>query len=89
MTARWSPADTAFAIDTLYLVDALSRNIQAALAGEIRQRLDSLGLTPKGKQNLRWRYAEPAEVVSHPTTRSADTRARMRRLRAVDSSGAA
>jgi hypothetical protein len=43
--------------------------------------MDGLALTSKGKRNLRWRVAEPAEVVEHPA-RSSD--ARRRRLRAVD-----
>jgi hypothetical protein len=80
-TTQWSPADVAYAIDTLYLVDLCARRPTSSLAAEIRLRMDGLGLTPKGKRNLRWRIAGPTEVVEHPA-RSSD--ARRRRLRAVD-----
>jgi hypothetical protein len=81
-TTQWSPADVAYAIDTLYLVDLCARRPTSSLAAEIRLRMDGLGLTPKGKRNLRWRVAAPAEVVQHPTS---STDQRRGRLRAVDS----
>ena len=39
---------------------------------------DRLGLNPKGKRDLRWRVAEPADVVDMPVPK------RNRRLRAVE-----
>lgn len=73
VTAQWSPSDVAFAVETIML-----RNEKGlAAANEVRLRMDSLGLTPKGKRDLRWRLpkAEPevAEVKPMPG----------RRLRAV------
>jgi hypothetical protein len=83
-TTRWTPADVGFAVDTLYLVDECALKPRAPLAAEVRLRMDALGLTPKGRRYLRWRIAEPAEVVDHPSAAGGRTRARRRRLRAVD-----
>ena len=73
VTAQWSPADIGFAFDTI----CLHNTMNASGASEVRLRMDSLGLTPKGKRDLRWRLpkAEPevAEVKPMPG----------RRLRAV------
>lgn len=78
-TTQWGPAEIAFAIETLYLIDQLSRRTSATLAAEIRQRMDGLGLTPKGKRDLRWRVPEQteAEVVelSTPQRRERNVRA--------------
>jgi hypothetical protein len=84
-TSQWSPADIAFAADTLTLVELNEREPRSSLAAEIRLRLDGLGLTPKGRRNLRWRLAD-AEVVAHPAL-SSNSVARRRRLRAVDRDG--
>jgi hypothetical protein len=80
-TSQWLPADIAFASDTLTLVELNEREPTTSLAAEIRLRLDALGLTPRGRRNLRWRMAA-AEVVEHPTAQRSDPR--HRRLRAVD-----
>jgi hypothetical protein len=75
VTAQWSPADVAYAVDTIRLHAAAPWK----MANEIRLRMDSLGLTPKGKRDLRWRIAaaddEPEEQRPLAT---------VRRLRAVD-----
>jgi hypothetical protein len=85
-STQWTSADVAYALDTLYLVDQFSRRVQASLAAEIRLRMDGLGLSPKGKRNLRWRIAPPAEVAEHP--RATQRRnAQRRRLMAVDPKG--
>jgi hypothetical protein len=81
-TSQWSPAHIAFATDTLVLVELNEREPSSSLVSEIRLRLTDLGLTPKGRRNLRWRNA-PAEVVEHPTA-TGHSAARRRRLRAVD-----
>lgn len=84
-TTQWSPADVSYAIDTLYLVDLYARRLTRSLAGEIRLRMDGLGLTAKGRRNLRWRIADPAEVVEHAAGASKCSKAGRRRLmRAVD-----
>lgn len=67
VSAEWSPADVAFALDTIRLHNVM---LNASGANEVRLRMDSLGLTPKGKRDLRWRIskAEPelAEVKPMP-----------------------
>lgn len=73
VTAQWSPADIAFAIDTIYL----HQRMTPSTANEIRLRMDALGLTPKGKRDLRWKITaetRQAEVKPMPQPR---------RLRAV------
>ncbi len=84
-TGQFSAADVQYALDTLFLIDHFGGAPSASLAAEIRLRTDGLGLSPKGKRNLRWRLSEPAEVVplrSGPVDRHADKR--RRRLMAVD-----
>ncbi len=51
VTAQWSPSDRAYALDTIKLYDGMT----ASSANEVRIRMDGLGLTPKGKRDLRWR----------------------------------
>lgn len=53
VTAQWSPSDIAHALDTILLHNGMT----ASNANEIRLRMDGLGLTPKGKRDLRWRIA--------------------------------
>lgn len=60
-TTQYDPADIQNAIDLAYLYEAWVREPTAALAGEIRQRQDRLGLNPKGKRDLRWRVVEKAD----------------------------
>jgi hypothetical protein len=76
-TTQWSPAHIAYAAATLVLIELDEREPTTSLAAEIRLRLDGLGLTPKGRRNLRWRIG-PAEVVEHPAS------PRRRRLRAIE-----
>ena len=76
VTAQWSPADVAFAFDTI----KLHAQMTSSNAAEIRLRMDRLGLTPKGKRDLRWRIAPvEAEVVQIRKRKLPQTR----RLRAV------
>ena len=72
VSALWSPADVAFAMDTLLLHNEMT----ASGASEIRLRMDSLGLTPKGKRDLRWRIVEVEQAEEKPVKQE-------RRLRAV------
>lgn len=58
VTAQWSPSDVAHAMDTIALHNAMS----SSSANEVRLRMDGLGLTPKGKRDLRWRIAEPVDA---------------------------
>jgi hypothetical protein len=58
VTAEWSSADINYARETI----DLRASCWPAKAAEIRLRMDALGLTPKGKRDLRWRT--PAEVAA-------------------------
>jgi hypothetical protein len=73
VTALWTSSDRAFAFDTL----RLHASNPAAHASEIRLRMDSLGLTQKGKRDNRWRVVEaPAdEAAPAPAPRPARLRA--------------
>src|SRR5688572_24525791 len=51
VTSQYSVADVAYAIDTI----RLHAEMTAKTAGEVRLRMDALGLTPKGKRDNRWR----------------------------------
>lgn len=62
VSALWTPADVSFARDTLWLYEMM----KASTASEIRLREDALGLTPKGKRDLRWRA--PSDPVAAPTS---------------------
>jgi hypothetical protein len=72
-TAMWSPADYAYALDTLVLHNVMS----ARSANEVRLRMDGLGLTPKGKRALRWRMLEAEVHDIAPPRRPADRRRRL------------
>ncbi len=88
-TAMYGSADIQLAIDLAYLYEAWVLEPTAALAGEIRQRQDSLGLTPKGRQDRRWRHA-PAEAEPDAKPKVAKRPAAARgHLRAVDPTAAA
>lgn len=72
VTTQWSPADVAFAYDTIVLFD-----LPKTQPNELRLRMDTLGLTPKGKRDLRWRIVVPdesAEASRRPRGRSGGER---------------
>jgi hypothetical protein len=56
-TTQFGPADIQSAVDVIYLYEEMARG-QVKLAPEIRLRLDGLGLTAKGKRDLRWRVGD-------------------------------
>jgi hypothetical protein len=59
VTAQWSVSDIAYALDAIRLHAVMT----PATASEVRLRMDALGLTPKGKRDLRWRLAEPESAA--------------------------
>lgn len=75
-TAMFAPGEIQFAIDLGYAHNEWVRKGGANQLREVRQLMDGLGLTSKGKQDRRWRVKELAEVVEHPSAKS-------RKLRAV------
>lgn len=87
-TGMYGPAEKQLALDLAYVYEMWVREGTAALAAEIRQRLDGLGLSPKGKQDRRWRVA-PAEAPVAPAQAPRPAGATVRKLRAVDPAAAA
>lgn len=79
-TTMWTSADDAFAIETIYLFEEYVTEGPASLAGEIRLRQDTLGLTPKGKQDRRWRVVDDAPV-SASSSKAGDQLAERRKER--------
>jgi hypothetical protein len=65
VTSQYSPSDIAYALDTIRLHQAMT----PTSANEIRLRMDALGLTPKGKRDLRWRIKEPGGGTAQPEPR--------------------
>lgn len=60
-TQMYGPSDIANAIDLAYLHNDWVNGGGAKAATEVRQRMDALGLTAKGKRDLRWRVAVAVE----------------------------
>jgi hypothetical protein len=92
VSGMWGEADADLVLHLADLYEEWVREPKAALASEVRQVRDSLGLTPKGRQDRRWRITKPrgpAEVVDMNQQRDAPKRSSTRRrLRAVDPVGA-
>jgi hypothetical protein len=90
-TALFGAGEIEQAIDLGYLFEENVREPKGALATEARLRLDGLGLTPKGKRDLRLRV-EPDDRTgrsdSPPSTRDrfrvGNSAARRERLTAKD-----
>lgn len=68
-STQWTEADDGAVLELAYLHSDLV-NGRVSLASEVRLRMDILGLTQKGKRDLRWRtpaaatVSEPADVTS-------------------------
>ena len=76
VTGEYSPADIAYALDTIRIHAAMT----PSNASEVRLRADALGLTPKGKRDLRWRIAgdEPEQQrAPAPAKNRTEQRARL------------
>jgi hypothetical protein len=78
VTQMYSPSDIQYALDAIRLYDAMTQST----ANEVRLRMDALGLTPKGKKDLRWRVMEtglatPAAKPPKRPKKTADRRARL------------
>lgn len=55
VTALYGASEIQLAVDLAYVYEEWAGKGGSNIAGEIRQRLDGLGLSPKGKQERRWR----------------------------------
>lgn len=60
-SAQWSAVDVAYAIE-------LAARFEKLPPHEQRLRMDSLGLTPKGKRDLRWRLPQAKAAEQKTTT---------------------
>jgi hypothetical protein len=79
VTQMYSPADVIAALELALLFETM----MGSKPNEVRLRMDGLGLTPKGKRDLRWRVqlsaASPLEAV--PPTRGTTRKTANRRSR--------
>lgn len=73
-STQWTPADRD---NVLYLAELFNLG-SVTIANELRLRMDGLGLTQKGKRDLRWRIEE-APAVEEPKSKK-----RAASLRLVD-----
>lgn len=56
---QWTAAD----VDNVLALAFLAEKSLFSHAAEIRLRMDGLGLTQKGKRDMRWRVSEPESAV--------------------------
>lgn len=77
-TTQFTASEIALITEVAYLWEAMARG-DTKLAPEIRLRLNELGLTPKGKKDLRWRVPEDQPVIERQETTKVK-----RRVLAVD-----
>lgn len=77
-SAWWNdPASTQWSQADVEAVHALAELMDAGLlkhAAEIRLRTDALGLSQKGKRDLRWRIEEPVEAAPAKKPRTSGLR---------------
>ena len=79
VTSQYSEADIAYALDTIRLHAVM----KPTTAGEVRLRMDALGLTPKGKRDLRWRIERSEDEQPKSASRRGASRDRRARLELV------
>ena len=87
VSSQWSSSDKDLVEHLADLYEEWVRDPMPTSASEIRQLRDSLGLSPKGRQDRRWRLAEPAEVLNLNSVRPEPPRSRAR-LKVVDPAAA-
>ena len=78
-TSQYTPAEISYALDAIYLYEVMT----PSSANEVRLRMDGLGLTPKGKKDLRYRVSQDDGLVVPATTRRKRTHERRSRLSVV------
>ena len=61
-TGMYGPAEVAAAVELAWLTDDSVSGGRGVKPSELRYRMDGLGLTAKGKRDLRWR--SPAESAA-------------------------
>lgn len=86
VSTEWTPGDVELVEHLADVMEEWVRDPETAgRATEVRQLRDVLGLTPKGRQDRRWRVAGPAEVEDLDEHRSAAERMAELRQRATGS----
>lgn len=78
VTTTYGPTEVAAVLELAFLQEEVSRGT-TSLATEVRQRSDGLGLTLKGKRDLRFRVVEPGQ--DEPQRRKASSAGGSRRAR--------
>lgn len=85
VSSQWSDGDRDMVLHLLYVHESWVRDPTVSAAAEIRQLRDNLGLSPKGRQDRRWRILPIAEVADLDKAREEKTAQRRKReIRAVD-----
>ena len=74
--SQWTVADEVAALQLAYLFEEVEQG-NLRFAGEVRQRMDGLGLTAKGKRDLRWLVGEPEEEAK-PARAKSPSKAKLR-----------
>lgn len=72
MAFMWQEADWSGLVHLATLVEQYNRTYDAKILTEIRLQRDLYGLTPKGRQSLRWRLPvddESGEPEARPSSR--------------------
>ncbi len=78
VTATFGATEIAAVIELAHLQEEVSRG-RISLATEVRQRMDGLGLTLKGKRDLRFRVVKPeAEEAPRVQLKAVDSARRAR-----------
>lgn len=75
VTALYGPAEIAAVIELAYVMEDMVRGL--GMPNEVRLRMDGLGLSPKGKRDLRWRVQQKLEE-SRPAGRPPASRSKRR-----------
>lgn len=80
-TSQYTPAEIAYALDAI----ALYEEMTPSSASEVRLRMDGLGLTPKGKKDLRYRVSQDVDDSqgAKPVARQRRSHGRRTRLSVV------
>lgn len=83
-TTQYGPGTIALAVQLAYLFEDYVRGNEKF--SEVRLVMDGLGLTEKGKRDLRWRVSPDAEVVDLPRESAAERMEKLRKRAASSAS---
>ena len=89
VSAEWGSADVTLVETLAYTYEEWARNGGPALVTQVRQQMDTLGLTPKGRQDRRWKLPDAADIVPIEEAKSASERMEDLRKRAASAEGVA